>query len=55
MRQDLEPLFAPFTCGSLTTANRFVMSPLTRCRCIGNVPNDLVAVQRFVASATTAR
>ncbi|WP_310531318.1 12-oxophytodienoate reductase [Novosphingobium sp.] len=30
MRQELEPLFTPFTCGSLTTANRFVMSPMTR-------------------------
>ena len=30
MRQELDPLFTPFTCGSLTTANRFVMSPMTR-------------------------
>ncbi|KPF84148.1 12-oxophytodienoate reductase [Novosphingobium sp. AAP93] len=30
MRHDLDPLFAPFRCGSLTLANRFVMSPMTR-------------------------
>lgn len=30
MRQELEPLFTPFICGSLTTENRFVMSPMTR-------------------------
>ena len=30
MRQELDPLFTPFTCGSLTMANRFVMSPMTR-------------------------
>lgn len=30
MRQELDPLFTPFNCGSLTMANRFVMSPMTR-------------------------
>lgn len=30
MRDRLEPLFTPFTCGSLTMPNRFVMSPMTR-------------------------
>jgi N-ethylmaleimide reductase len=36
-------LFDTTTLGPLALQNRFVMSPLTRCRCIGNVPNDLVA------------
>ena len=36
-------LFEKTALGPLTLQNRFVMSPLTRCRCIGNVPNDLVA------------
>lgn len=30
MHDEIEPLFTPFSCGSLTTANRFVMSPMTR-------------------------
>ncbi|MEJ6011113.1 12-oxophytodienoate reductase [Novosphingobium aquae] len=38
MRHELEPLFTPFTCGSLTTANRFVMSPMTRNFSPGGVP-----------------
>jgi N-ethylmaleimide reductase len=37
------PLFAPFTLGSLTLSNRVVMSPMTRCRAIGNVPNERMA------------
>jgi len=36
-------LFTPFTLGSLTLTNRIVMSPMTRCRAIGNIPNDLMA------------
>ena len=36
-------LFEKTALGPLPLQNRFVMSPLTRCRCIGNVPNDLVA------------
>ena len=43
MRQELAPLFAPFTCGSLTTANRFVMSPMTRNFSPGGVPGAGVA------------
>lgn len=38
MRQDLDPLFTPFTCGSLAMANRFVMSPMTRNFSPGGVP-----------------
>ena len=36
-------LFEKTTLGSLSLQNRLVMSPLTRCRAIGNVPNDLMA------------
>lgn len=36
-------LFAPFTLGSLSLNNRVVMAPLTRSRCVGNVPNEIVA------------
>ncbi|MDE2563047.1 MAG: 12-oxophytodienoate reductase [Sphingomonadales bacterium] len=43
MRHELDPLFAPFTCGSLTTANRFVMSPMTRNFSPGGVPSVDVA------------
>ena len=36
-------LFTPFTLGSLTLKNRVVMSPMTRSRALGNVPNALMA------------
>jgi N-ethylmaleimide reductase len=36
-------LFDPFDTQSLHTKNRTVMSPMTRNRAIGNVPNDLMA------------
>ncbi len=36
-------LFTPFTLGPLHLPNRVVMSPMTRCRAIGNVPNALLA------------
>jgi N-ethylmaleimide reductase len=45
-------LFSPYTLGSLTLSNRVVMSPMTRSRAIGNVPNELMAkyyVQRSEA------
>ena len=29
--------------GTTTLLNRIVMSPMTRCRAIGNIPNDLMA------------
>ncbi len=43
MHRELEPLFTPFTCGSLTTANRFVMSPMTRNFSPDGVPLPAVA------------
>ena len=36
-------LFAPGTVGSGQVKNRIVMAPMTRCRAIGNVPNELMA------------
>lgn len=36
-------LFEPFQVGSIVLKNRIVMSPMTRSRAIGNVPNDLIA------------
>lgn len=36
-------LFEPLKVGSISLANSIVMAPMTRCRAIGNVPNDLMA------------
>lgn len=36
-------LFSPTQLGGLTLQNRLVMSPLTRCRAIDNIPNALMA------------
>ena len=36
-------LFEKTSLGALSLQNHFVMSPLTRCRAIGNVPNELMA------------
>lgn len=36
-------LFTPATIGSVEVNNRIVMAPMTRCRAIGNVPNELIA------------
>ena len=36
-------LFTSAKLGSLALKNRIVMSPMTRCRATGNVPNDLMA------------
>jgi N-ethylmaleimide reductase len=36
-------LFTPFQLGEIPLANRVVMSPMTRCRAPGNVPNELMA------------
>ncbi len=36
-------LFTPIKVGAIELKNRVVMSPMTRCRAIGNVPNDLMA------------
>jgi NADH:flavin oxidoreductases, Old Yellow Enzyme family len=43
MPTDTTPLFHPVKLGDLTLANRFVMAPLTRCRAINHIPNDLMA------------
>lgn len=40
---NVSDLFSKTKLGSLTLQNRLVMSPLTRSRAIGNVPNDLMA------------
>jgi len=37
------PLFDPYELGPLTLKNRAVMSPMTRSRALGNVPNALMA------------
>lgn len=36
-------LFTPTKIGALTLQNRIVMAPMTRCRAIGNVANELMA------------
>jgi N-ethylmaleimide reductase len=36
-------LFEPVKVGAIELKNHIVMSPMTRCRAIGNVPNDLMA------------
>jgi len=36
-------LFTPAWLGSVKVENRVVMAPMTRCRAIGNIPNDLMA------------
>ena len=36
-------LFSPFQLGHLSLPNRIVMSPMTRSRAIGNVPNASMA------------
>lgn len=36
-------LLTPYKAGSIELKNRVVMAPMTRCRAIGNVPNDLIA------------
>jgi N-ethylmaleimide reductase len=45
-------LFSKTTLGPLELQNRLVMSPLTRSRAIGNVPNDLMA--EYYAQRATA-
>jgi N-ethylmaleimide reductase len=45
-------LFEKTTLGPLALQNRCVMSPLTRCRAIGNVPNELMA--QYYAQRATA-
>lgn len=36
-------LFIPKKVGSMALKNRIVMAPMTRCRAIGNIPNELMA------------
>jgi N-ethylmaleimide reductase len=36
-------LFQPFEKRGITFTNRLAMAPMTRCRALGNVPNDLMA------------
>jgi len=36
-------LFSAITVGVMELKNRIVMAPMTRCRAIGNIPNDLMA------------
>jgi N-ethylmaleimide reductase len=36
-------LFTKYTLGSIELKNRIIMAPMTRCRAIGNIPNDLIA------------
>jgi N-ethylmaleimide reductase len=36
-------LFEPLQVGAISLKNRIVMSPMTRSRAIGNIPNDLIA------------
>ena len=36
-------LFTPEKVGSIEVKNRVVMSPMTRCRALGNIPNELMA------------
>jgi len=36
-------LFEPVKVGAIELKNRIAMSPMTRCRAIGNIPNDLMA------------
>jgi len=40
---DIQSLFSPLSVGDIVLANRLVMAPMTRCRAIGNVPNQLMA------------
>src|ERR1700709_2777834 len=36
-------LYSSYALGPITLKNRIVMSPMTRSRAIGNIPNDLMA------------
>lgn len=39
----MSTIFDEFQMGSITLSNRIVMAPLTRCRAVGNIPNDMMA------------
>jgi N-ethylmaleimide reductase len=49
MKKDI---FSPQKVGALTLKNHVVMAPMTRCRAIGNLPNDLMA--QYYAQRATA-
>ena len=36
-------LYQPTKVGAIELKNHIVMSPMTRCRATGNIPNDLMA------------
>ena len=42
MEQNNSILFSEFNLGPIALKNRVVMAPMTRCRAIGNVPNELM-------------
>lgn len=42
--QTTATVFSPYTLGRISLANRVVMSPMTRSRAIGSVPNELIAL-----------
>lgn len=39
----MHSLFTPYNLGNIELKNRVVMAPMTRCRAIGNIPNELMA------------
>jgi len=45
-------LFSKAALGSLTLQNRMIMSPMTRNRATGNIPNELMA--QYYAQRATA-
>jgi N-ethylmaleimide reductase len=45
-------LFSTYMLGNIELKNRIVMAPMTRCRAIGNIPNDLMAT--FYKQRSTA-
>ena len=52
-----DKLFTPIELGKIELKNRIVMAPMTRCRAIGNIPNDLMATyyqQRATAGLIVA-
>lgn len=40
---ETDRLFTPHQVGAIVVKNRMVMSPMTRCRALGNIPNALMA------------
>lgn len=47
-----QTLFTPVTLGKLQLTNRVVMAPMTRCRAINNVPNELM--EKYYAQRASA-